>query len=286
VSDIVICHGIGYQFKHRETALTEWYEKLRTGMMDTAVHVALPQQVSAVYYGNCYRSRDGKGGASENEFADIPMLRPGDVRDPTERALLEALAEGLESPGPGTKGLTQSALRRLEACPGLGQPPARFVIWLVRQVHRYLDENDTVRACALQRVERVVTPATRVVIGHSLGSVIAYEALRVHPEWNIDTFITLGSPLGVGVIQKRLQPPILAGGRSRWPNVARWINVAAQEDPIALVKKLGPFFGGAVEDHLVVNTGLSRFVLGGHSVLRYLTTSEVAEGVADALGRG
>ncbi|MET9483530.1 hypothetical protein [Streptomyces sp. NPDC006638] len=286
MSEIVICHGIGYQYKHRETALTEWYGELRAGMMDTAVRVPSPHQVSAVYYGNCYRSQGGKSSIGEDEFADIPMLRPGDVRNPTEQALLEALAEGLGTSDPHTKGLTQWAVRRLEASPELGRPPSRLVIWLVRQVYRYLDKNDTVRACALQRFERVVTPATRVVIGHSLGSIIAYEALCAHPEWNVDTFITLGSPLGISLVRERLRPRVLADGNREWPNVARWINVAAKEDPIALVKRLAPFFGDAVEDRLVVNAGLSRFILGGHSVLRYLTTSEVAEGVADALDRG
>ncbi|MET9608921.1 hypothetical protein ABZZ17_28305 [Streptomyces sp. NPDC006512] len=284
MSRVVMCHGIGYQYKHRETELTKWYEALRKGMTDTTVAVPAPEHVSAVYYGNCYRTLGSKSAdTGEDEFADVPPLRIGDVRDPLEHALLEAFAEGLGAPPAGTKGITQAALRRLEASPALGLPPGRLVIWLVRQVRRYLDPRDTVRACAQERFARVVTPDTRVVVAHSLGSVVAYEALCAHPEWNVDTFITLGSPLGIGAIRERLVHGADADGNPTGPQVARWINVAADEDPVALVKKLGTVFGDRVEDRLVVNAGLSRFVFGGHSLLRYLTTSEVAEGVADAL---
>ncbi|MGW3568758.1 hypothetical protein ACWDSL_33715 [Streptomyces sp. NPDC000941] len=287
MSHIVMCHGIGYQYKHRETSLTDWYEALRTSMTDAALPVPSPDLVSAVFYGNCYRSLSTKGSVSEDEFAGIPHLRIGDVRDPLESALLEAFAEGTQASTPDGKGMTQAALRRLEKSEGLGRPPARAVIWLVRQVRRYLDSDDSVRACAQQRFERVVTPETRVIVAHSLGSVVAYEALcGDHPDWNVDTLVTLGSPLGLGLIRERLTPGPLPDGNRRWPRVKRWINIAADDDPIALVKKLNPIFGGRVEDRLVVNTPWyhpGRYTLGGHSVMRYLTTGELAEAVGDVL---
>ncbi|MEO3972323.1 hypothetical protein [Streptomyces sp. CAU 1734] len=294
MTEVVLCHGIGYQFKHRETALTDWYEALRLGMTDTIVPVPAPERVDAVFYGNCYRSRNAKGTIPEDEFAGIPPLRAGDVRDPWEKRFLEVLADGAEDPSPGgegpkgkgPKGHTQDFLRKLEGSDRLGRPPARVVIHLARQVRRYLDENDTVRACALERFRRVVTPETRVIIGHSLGSVVAYEALCAHRrDWNVDTFITLGSPLGIREIQDRLLPGLEPDGRREWPKVKRWINVAAEDDPVALVKELAPAFGDRIEDRSVVNSGIGRIILGGHNALRYLTTTEVAEGVADALRR-
>ncbi|MEU3326819.1 alpha/beta hydrolase [Streptomyces albus] len=286
MSHVVMCHGIGYQYKHRETSLTEWYGALRTSMSDAAHPVPEPERVSAVFYGNCYRSLNTKSVGTDDEFADIPPLRAGDVRDPVESALLDVFAQGTEAPAPGGKGATQAALRRLERSEALGRPSSRVVIWLVRQVRRYLDADDTVRACAQQRFARVVTPDTKVVVAHSLGSVVAYEALCAHPEWNVDTFVTLGSPLGLGLIRERLRPAPGEDGGHTWPHVGRWINVAADEDPVALVKKLGPVFGDKVEDRLVVNLPWfdpKRYVLGGHSVMRYLTTGEVADAVAEAL---
>ncbi|MFG2881467.1 hypothetical protein ACGFYV_03950 [Streptomyces sp. NPDC048297] len=283
MSRVVVCHGIGHQYKHSETLLTEWYDALRVGMTDAACAVPDAEDVAAVYYGSCFRSREAKGGA-DDELADIPPLRIGDVRDPLELELLEAFAGGTEEPLPGGKGVGQMALRRLERSEGLGKPAGRAVIWLVKQVRRYLDPDDTVRACAQKRFERVVTPDTKVVIGHSLGSVVAYEALRAHPEWNVHTFISLGSPLGVQAIRDRLLPAPPAKGEGL-PPVARWVNVAAKDDPVALVKQLAPVFGD-LDDQLVVNLPWhhpGRYVFGSHSVLRYLTTGEVADAVASAL---
>ncbi|MFJ5772683.1 hypothetical protein [Streptomyces sp. NPDC093094] len=288
MSHVVMCHGIGYQYEHRETSLTPWYGALRASLTDAALPVPEPERVSAVFYGNCFRSlKGGKAAVSddENELDDIPNFRSGDVRDPFEAALLEAFAQGTEEPQEGGKGLVQSALRRLERSERLGRPPAKVAIWAVRQVRRYLDPADTVHACAQQRFERVVTPDTRVVVAHSLGSVVAYEALCAHPEWNIDTFVTLGSPLGIGEIRDRLRP----SGAGAWPHVRRWVNIAAKEDPIALVKELAPLFDERVDDRTVVNLPWyrpARHVLGGHAVTRYLTTADLAEAVGAALLAG
>ncbi|MDI6516921.1 hypothetical protein QMA61_12005 [Streptomyces coelicoflavus] len=284
MSRVVICHGIGYQYKHAETVLTEWYKALRVGMTDAARPVPDAGDVAAVYYGSCFRSRGVKGGGVDDELANIPAFQIGDVRDPLELELLEAFAEGTDTPLPGGKGIGQIALRRLERYEGLGKPMGRTVIWMIRQVRRYLDASDTVRACAQQRFERVVTPDTRVVIGHSLGSVVAYEALRAHPEWNVHTFISLGSPLGLRAVRHRLLPTPISEGNAL-PPVARWVNVAAKDDPIALVKHLAPAFGD-VDDRPVVNLpwhSPGKYFLGSHSVVRYLTTEEVAEAVATAL---
>ncbi|MFG3354530.1 alpha/beta fold hydrolase [Streptomyces sp. NPDC048001] len=284
MSRVVVCHGIGYQYKHRETWLTEWYDALRVGLTDAALPVPEAGDVSAVYYGSCYRARGGKGNV-DNELADIPPLRIGDLNDPLELELLEAFAEGTEVPAAGGKGLGQMALRRLERSERLGQPAGRSVLWMIRQVRRYLDANDTVRACAQQRFERVVTPETRVVIGHSLGSVVGYEALRAHPEWNVHTFVSVGSPLGIRAVYDRLLPSSPAAGDGI-SSVSRWVNVAAKDDPVALVKHLGPVFGEEVEDRPVVNLPWyngRKYAFGSHSVLHYLTTAEVAEAVAGGL---
>ena len=81
-----------------------------------------------------------------------------------------------------------------------------------------------------------------LLIGHSLGSVIAYDALwelshlENHPG-KVDLFLTLGSPLGMRFVQDRL-----LGFRQRerrFPcNIRRWINVAAHGDLTALDPEL------------------------------------------------
>ncbi|MFF0200040.1 hypothetical protein [Streptomyces sp. NPDC005017] len=148
MAHVVMCHGIGYQYKHRETSRTEWYEELRRSMTDAALPVPAPELVDAVFYGNCYGSAKGKGARSEDEFAGIPGYTADDVTLRLESELLEAFAEGLDVPTGGGKGLTQAALRRLEKSERLSRPAENVVIRLVRQVRRYLDAEDVVRECA------------------------------------------------------------------------------------------------------------------------------------------
>ena len=91
---------------------------------------------------------------------------------------------------------------------------------------------------------------TRVMVGHSLGSVVAYEALCAHPQWPVRALVTLGSPLGIrNLIFDRLVPAprlrptagrVRGRGRGR---VRSWVNVADEGDVVALVKDLRPLFG-------------------------------------------
>ncbi|TDC76208.1 hypothetical protein [Streptomyces hainanensis] len=74
----------------------------------------------------------------------------------------------------------------------------------------------------------------QVVIAHSLGSVVTYEALHRLPELEVDLFLTLGSPLALPTaIFHRLQPPPVDGRGTRPPGVARWVNVADVGDFVA-----------------------------------------------------
>jgi hypothetical protein len=73
-----------------------------------------------------------------------------------------------------------------------------------------------------------------IVVGHSLGSVIAYDVLQnVAGAPEVDALITVGSPLGLDEVQDRLDP-----GWSRWDGFpdgrlrGRWVNVYDRLDPV------------------------------------------------------
>ncbi|GAA4813555.1 alpha/beta hydrolase [Streptomyces ziwulingensis] len=279
MAKIVMCHGVGYTYKHREGMHSDWYRALRSGLVDTGLPPVPDADVAAVYYGNCFRTAGAKGAeVITDELAAVPNYGPMDLDTELELELLRAFAENTEREDAGAKGAVQSLLRRLERSRLLGDVPAKAIIWMIKQVHRYLTE-EPLRDAVLARWEGVVTPETRVVVGHSLGSVVAYDALCAHPEWKIDTLITLGSPLGLGAVSSRLRPPLVPGEEARWPGVRRWVNIAALEDPVALIKELAPLFGKDIQDKPVRN---GRFAV--HSVNRYLTTEEAAKGIADGLG--
>lgn len=160
------------------------------------------------------------------------------------------------------------------------QLAGRLVSRDLAMIRRYFAESAN-RIRAQDRLVGKIDSKTKVVIGHSFGSVVAYEALCAHPEWPVHTLITIGSPLGIDqLISSRLDPlPDPAAGRLPG-GVQRWVNVSDPEDVVALVPNLAPHFGSRVEDHLVHN-GPQR-----HELNRYLGHPEVGRAVAAALGLG
>jgi hypothetical protein len=209
---------------------------------------------------------------------------------PADEAFLRAwlqLAAHEEAMAHETKGFVGSLMGRPAAVvvQGLGHVPVlgpvteRMAVWFLVQVRRYLGE-ERVRKFAQDAVREQITGDTRVLVGHSLGSVVAYEVLCSDPDLPVRTLVTLGSPLGVRAVRSRLQPPVI-NGRGAWPSgVEHWVNIADKADPVALKKRLDPIFGtdnASIEDIEVFNGG------GMHDVKPYLTSKRTGEAIWSGL---
>ena len=184
-----------------------------------------------------------------------------------------------------TPGGVQAALRALSGSVFFAGLADRAMLFDLQQVRRYMTDS-RVRQAALDRVAAGVGEDTRVVVGHSLGSVVAYEALCAHPKWPVRVLVTLGSPLGVrNLIFDRLVPAPAAavpgGLRGVWPGGVRWwVNVADAGDVVALVKDLRPLFGDRVDCYLVHNGSHA------HDVRPYLSAAETGAAIVAGLAAG
>lgn len=132
-----------------------------------------------------------------------------------------------------------------------------------------------------------------MLIGHSMGSIIAYDVLTfMMPQIDIHTFVTIGSPLGFPVVQgriaaewlsRRLVPPKLKTP----PGVKKhWYNLADLKDKIALIYDMSENFqpnyrGVIAEDFVVYNDYQSNKVYNPHKSFGYLRTREFAQILAD-----
>ncbi len=150
---------------------------------------------------------------------------------------------------------------------------------LIDQVGRYFAD-PSIRVAVRARVERAIDPDTRVVIAHSLGSVVAYEALCAHPEWGVTDFVTIGSPLGAeGIVFPHLDPAPV-DGIGAWPGtVVSWTNVAALGDRMCAAPKLAERFGPRVTDFAVDNGHRA------HDPEPYLNAAMTGHAVAAGLER-
>jgi pimeloyl-ACP methyl ester carboxylesterase len=167
------------------------------------------------------------------------------------------------------------------------------------EARRYLRDVDGVatriRALLALPLQAAWNAGERVLlIGHSMGSVIAYDCLwelsreRRDPH-RLELFITLGSPLASRLIREGLRGAEFQG-RHRFPgNVRRWLNFSARGEMTALRTRLKPFFGemeslgllDAFEDHVdIYNHFRSDLGLNVHKSYGYLMNKAVAGAIA------
>lgn len=243
--------------------------------------------MSVAFYGNLFRP--------EGEFlaAGDPPYTAADVEAGFEQELLLAWWRAAADSDPAvvppdadtlvaTPRSVQAALLALSGSRFFAGIALRAMVFDLKQVNRYLTD-PALRAEALARVSDRIGEDTRGVVAHSLGSVLAYEALCARPGHQVRALVTIGSPLGIpNLILHRLHPaPLTLGGQPRavWPGGERlvWTNLADGGDVVALVKDLRPAFGENVRGAVVHNGATA------HEALAYLTDKLCGQAIADGL---
>ena len=124
-----------------------------------------------------------------------------------------------------------------------------------------------------------------VVVGHSLGSVIAYRNLCQNdgelPPGSVKLFLTIGSPLGLQEVQDNLAKKLDVERLVVPDCITNWVNVSDRLDPVALDSKLDGDFAGPIRDLRVQNLDSPRHP---HSATGYLGLSECQEPVRSVVG--
>lgn len=257
MSRVLLVHGVAQQYRGPETLKADCAPALRDGVLLANGYLAI-DEVSVAFYGDLFRP--------PGRAVGMPDYDASDINDEFERELLALLWADVAEEGRSrvrTSSWIQRALYAVNRVSFFSDLSERVLIGSLKQVRAYLTNPD-VRNRVRQRVLGAVTPETQVLVGHSLGSVVAYEVLCAEPDLPVTTFVTLGSPLGIpNLIFDRLQPE-----PGRWPNVNAWTNIADRGDVVALAKELRPLFGDQVRDILIHNGAKA------HDVRPYLTARE------------
>jgi hypothetical protein len=266
MAEIVLVHGIDQQQKSAEVLERAWLPALASGVRAAGFHNVADRiwlesgkpgsiQARMAFYGRLFLTEGAQGAElgkflpEESELAQSLAIEW--LRRVTERATRQKTRQkgrrelnyvmymiGVEQ---GTSSYVRSAAKSLAKISwfapfGMGFAE-RFVYRSLAQVTRYFTQQ-RVREAALKTVLELTGPETKVLIGHSLGSVVAYEAAHYIP-WSLPLLVTLGSPLGLHtIIYDRLQPQ-----PPSFPvNVNRWLNVADRDDFIAAEPNLEGLF--------------------------------------------
>lgn len=266
MSEVVIIHGAFHELWGPFRLWVRWTPSVLDGLWTAGVpmsDVSLPrmQDRSVVaFWGDLVRPEPH----TPDELAAITAGNAPKGTPPDVTEVLDGVGDG----GPGNAdldALLQQAARDTNA---------RSMELLAQYV---LDPD--MRAKVHERLERHLDADTKVIIAHSLGTVIAYQVLCTRPDLEVD-LITLGSPLGdPNMVFDLLQPPPV-DGQGVWPAaVRRWTNVAAEGDlATKACPRLSERFGDRVEDHLVYNGRHA------HDVEPYLNSAPTGVALAEALG--
>ena len=228
--------------------------------------------------------------ADASQGAD-PLLPP-EADTKRERDLLAKLAERALAE-PDMSGIVAAEFQT-RVLP-LPKPIREFIsrritkAWL-KDVHEFLfvkERRDAMRESVLARLRTGGGPF--VVIGHSQGSMIAYDALCSFApgEIEVDLFVTIGSPLGLTEVQDQLKVFTRQPRGLTVPAVVkRWVNVADPLDPVCADKHLGGDYkernGVRVEDFVRFNCDSPR---DPHSGSGYLRLDAVREPVRETIDR-
>ncbi len=126
-------------------------------------------------------------------------------------------------------------------------------------------------------------PPPRVVVAHSLGTIILYDVLSepALAHLSVDVLVTVGCPLGIGNVQNRLRD---RAGRPNPvpPSLGAWSNFADRFDPVALDATLGDEFEprSFARDAEVNNDARNN-----HDLTGYLSVALVRNRIVGATGR-
>ena len=266
MASVIGVHGVGNHFAGRSPgeASEALGRILRADLCSGPVgELGERVGVSAAYYAHHVQRAGVQAGASTVD--GLPDAAQELVR---EWLGLWELDPGV-SQGVGTMPLRQ-AIGIVAEHLGFARPATEaFIAVFFGEVHRYLGGNTPHRTRARADVASAIAaaPPPRIVLAHSLGSVVGYEALVEYPHIEVDLLVTLGSPLGL--VFTRLDP---ADGRMP-AGVKRWVNLADRGDLVAVPPgEVAKRFPG-VEQLDDVSVHWADFHLARH----YLQTQALAE---------
>ncbi|HEX2418016.1 MAG TPA: hypothetical protein VHJ83_07825 [Micromonosporaceae bacterium] len=279
---LVGVHGIRQQQRGRHQLQGPWSLAVADGLeRASGTAVAVPD-LDIAFYGDLVWPRGGDGHKARQPDLNVLNDFDEDELDDLEssaRELVttEELAAARDAPASKAYTRTPGPLRWLMAALERKFGAAAVVLFVgeLRQVRRYLRDHQ-IKQDVDARVRKAVADDCRVLIGHSLGSVVAFEYVRQNPDHRLDLLLTLGSPLGLRMVRDRMAGPSHGSGMSVPANPTRWMNVRDVHDPVACAGDLATWWPGVVDQH-VNNQG------DAHNAERYLSKRPTGQAILEAV---
>jgi hypothetical protein len=288
VTRLLLVHGRGQAGLNPDALKSEWMATLQRGATALGRTVPADLDVAFPFYGDVLDryTRDlnipltsdiqARGAAVDEKYLQFQADFAEGARK--NAGITDAQIEAEFGDKPGERGplnwaWVQATLRALDKS-GVGAGKALETF--TRDVYLY-----TTRAGLRDDIDAIVaeklTVEPTVVIGHSLGSVVAFSVLRKDTRaLKVPIYVTVGCPLAVRSIRDEFRP-------LRWPKPAtRWYNAFDRRDTVALYPLDAANFP---VQHAIDNYGeVKNTTDNHHGIVGYLDDPDVAKHILDGLG--
>lgn len=289
---LVLVHGRAQQDKDPDALKRSWIEAWCKGLAQSGLSVPIDEDaIHFPYFGDTLAGLVRGGPApdvlvrgddpdrDECELVAAVLEEARIERKISDAQVLAELPDDTLERGPQNWAWVLAIAKALDShLPGLS---GRTLATVTFDVHHYL-RNPGVRD-EIESGVRAAFPAgdepEAVVVGHSLGSIVAYNLMRregAEAGWRVPLYVTLGSPLAVTAIRKRLQPI------ARPPFVTSWLNAMDPQDIVSLHPLRPPHFPDLTPP-IENKTDVDNRTPNQHGIAGYLSDPEVARRIHAAL---
>lgn len=289
---LAFVHGRSQQNKDSVALKKEWIDNWRNGLAKSGLSIPIAEEdIRFPYYGDTLIQM--AGGMSSEEAERIVVRGEGIDREAeafmrdyltevqekagiSDEDVLAELDEATRERGVLNWGWVQGLLSVLDRkVPGAS---GTSVALFTKDVYQYLTK-PRIRKAMNDGVRSAINPDIEtIVVGHSLGTVVAYEVLKKEPaesRLKVPLFVTLGSPLAVAVIKKMLKPighPSCA---------AKWFNAMDERDVVSLFPLDSKHFN--IDPSIENKTDVDNRTPNHHGISGYLGDPAVARRIHEAL---
>lgn len=302
---IILVHGRSWK-PPRNSLESIWKEALRFGVeRDHPGKLAAFDSVrlAFVYFG---------------DLSGKLLVELGRVRPPSDTSARRAALDALKAVPrhgftrrayekvPGQESLKEGVADSLAPVLSFFHLSEPLIASVAPDMRHYWDEDTEFGTASRGRMTPVLAEAfdrgdSILVIGHSLGSLIAYDTLwkfsrshdfRSHNRKKIDLFISMGSPLGDETVKRHLKGARADHARRFPASIRSWINVAAEDDYISHDQKIAGDYRDmkrlglvrSITDKRIYNLSAPGGKSNPHHSSGYLLHPVVADAVAGWLG--
>lgn len=284
---LVLIHGRDQQGKNPADLQKVWMDTWREGLVKNGLEIPKNLRVVFPFYGDLLDKLIGEAQLPQNpvevfargdfqeqdlEFFNDFLMDLAVNADVTNDQILNNFEGDIRERGPLNWGWIQAILKTLDGTQLANWSLKKFTFdaymylaieGIKRKVNDFISEEIGKEDC--------------VIVGHSLGSVVAYNILRNCTLPKVKKFITIGSPLGLRSFKDRLEKPIIMpkcilGG---------WFNAYDERDYVALqpLNKAHFNIDPAIENYnKVENQTKNR-----HGIEGYLNDKYIAKVIVDSL---